>query len=177
MQRRGLNFISDAVAKDLQEENVAVLEQEVDNVAPKIVGLLGLSASCDIGALKEQLAKHCISAKKGSKRENKMGDKDVMEDEGLEEEKGAHQGGEFEVFLCPNPGSSSNMTSKKQRLMFVEIDRDDTEHILEMGMVVDLVLVVMSCKETEVQGLKEDPDKYSHAIDETGYKALGLLRA
>ena len=46
-----------------------------------------------------------------------------------------------------------------------------------MSKVFDLVLVVMSCIDTEVEGLKVDPDKYSNAIDETGYKALGLLRS
>jgi len=35
----------------------------------------------------------------------------------------------------------------------------------------------MSCKETNVAGLKVDPDKHANAIDEAGYKALGLLRS
>lgn len=41
----------------------------------------------------------------------------------------------------------------------------------------DLVLVVMSCSETDIKGVKVDPDRFSNAIDETGYKALGLLRS
>ena len=49
--------------------------------------------------------------------------------------------------------------------------------MLDAGKVADLVLVVMSCKDSETQGLKIDPDRYSHAIDEAGYKALGLLRS
>lgn len=49
--------------------------------------------------------------------------------------------------------------------------------MLEVGKVVDTILVVMSCSEVETNGLKINPDKYSHAIDETGYKALGLLRS
>lgn len=40
-----------------------------------------------------------------------------------------------------------------------------------------MVVVVMSCKETQVEGLKVDPDQNSHAIDELGYKSLGLLRS
>ena len=40
---------------------------------------------------------------------------------------------------------------------------------MEIGRIADLLLVVMSCKDTETQGLKIDPDKYSHAIDEVGY--------
>ena len=37
--------------------------------------------------------------------------------------------------------------------------------------------MVMSCANVETQGLKIDPDKHSHAIDEAGYKALALLRS
>lgn len=50
--------------------------------------------------------------------------------------------------------------------MFVEINRDDPYHVLDTGKVADIILVVMSCSETETQGLKVDPEKYSHAIDE-----------
>jgi hypothetical protein len=52
--------------------------------------------------------------------------------------------------MCPNPGSSTNLGSKKQRLMFLEIDRNNSESVLEVGKVADMILVVMSCKETEV---------------------------
>lgn len=60
MKRRGLNFISDAVAENLDDHSVAVIEQEVDNVAPKIVGILGLHSSCDVNGLRAELVKHCI---------------------------------------------------------------------------------------------------------------------
>lgn len=79
--------------------------------------------------------------------------------------------------MCPNPGSSTNLGSKKQRLIFLEINRDDDYSVLEVGKIADIILVVMSCAESDVKGLKTDPDKYSNAIDETGYKALGLLRS
>lgn len=80
--------------------------------------------------------------------------------------------------MCPNPGSSTNLGSKKQRLIFLEINRDDDDQaVLEVGKLADIVLVVMSCAESDVKGLKIDPDQYSHAIDETGYKALSLLRS
>ncbi len=49
--------------------------------------------------------------------------------------------------------------------------------MLEVGKVADIILVVMSCADSESQLLKVDPDKYSHAIDEVGYKSLGLLRS
>lgn len=61
--------------------------------------------------------------------------------------------------------------------MFVEIDRNDPYSVLEVGKVADIILVVMSCKDSETERLKQDPDRYSHAIDEVGYKALGLLRS
>jgi hypothetical protein len=59
----------------------------------------------------------------------------------------------------------------------LEIDREDPNSVLEIAKVVDMVVVVMSCKDVDTKGLKIDPDKYSHAIDEIGYKALGLLRS
>ena len=83
----------------------------------------------------------------------------------------------FRAYLCPNPGSSTNMGSKKQRLIFLEIDRENPHAVLEVGKIADIIVVVMSCAETDITGLKVDPDKYSNAIDETGYKALGLLRS
>ena len=69
------------------------------------------------------------------------------------------------------------MGSKKQRLVFIEINREDDESVLEVGKTADLILVVMSCADSEVKGVKIDPERFSHAIDEVGYKALGLLRS
>jgi len=43
MQRRGLNFINDTVAESLNDESIQIIEHEVDNVAPKIVGILALN--------------------------------------------------------------------------------------------------------------------------------------
>ena len=60
MQRRGLNFISDSVADKLEEDQITTLEEETDNIAPKIVGILGLSGTCDIKGLRLELVKHCI---------------------------------------------------------------------------------------------------------------------
>lgn len=49
--------------------------------------------------------------------------------------------------------------------------------MLDVGKVADLVLVVMSCKETNVSGVKDDPFLHSKAIDEIGYRALSLIRS
>jgi hypothetical protein len=46
-----------------------------------------------------------------------------MEEE--EDVKGEGDDSQFKAYVCPNPGSSTNLGSKKQRLMFMEIDRND----------------------------------------------------
>lgn len=65
-----------------------------------------------------------------------------------EEEKGTSDVDLLKAYICPNAGSSSNLVAKKQRLIFVEINREDVYSILDIGKVADLVLMVMSCKET-----------------------------
>jgi hypothetical protein len=61
MKRRGLNFINDGPAtENLDDEQLATLENEVDNVAPKIVGILALNESCDVKGLRHEMVKHCI---------------------------------------------------------------------------------------------------------------------
>ena len=57
------------------------------------------------------------------------------------------------------------------------MNREDQHAVLELGKIADIILVVMSCADTDIKGLKVDPDKHSNAIDEVGYKALGLLRS
>lgn len=60
MKRRGLNFISDSVVDTLDEQSIATIEQEVDNVAPKVVGILALNASCDVKTLRSEMVKYCL---------------------------------------------------------------------------------------------------------------------
>lgn len=79
--------------------------------------------------------------------------------------------------MCPNPGASSNMASRKQRLIFLEMNRNDPYSIMDVAKVADLVLVVMSCRKTNVTGVKQDPFEHSKAIDELGYRALSLIRS
>ena len=45
----------------LDMESIETLESEVDNIAPKIVGILPLSGACDTGYLRNQMADYCIS--------------------------------------------------------------------------------------------------------------------
>jgi len=46
------------------------------------------------------------------------------------------------------------MCSRKQRLIFLDIDRNDPYSVLDVSKIADIVLVIMSCKETNVSGVK-----------------------
>ncbi len=59
MQRRGLNFVSDNLVDNMEEESVQTIEGEVDNVAPKVVGILALSEACDIKIVRQEMVKYC----------------------------------------------------------------------------------------------------------------------
>jgi len=50
------------------------------------------------------------------------------------------------------------MSSRKQRLIFKVIDRNDVYSVMDIGKVADLLIMVMSCKQTDASGLKMDPD-------------------
>ena len=101
MKRRGLNFISETAAENMDDSTVATLEQEVDNVAPKVVGILGLSSACDVAGLRAEMVKHCIEYQRTlTKSKN---DEDILPEE---------IASQFKAFVCPNPGSS-NFGSKK----------------------------------------------------------------
>ena len=86
-------------------------------------------------------------------------------------------GTQFKAYLCPNPASSTNMASRKQRLIFLQIDRNDPHSILDTCKVADIVVAVMSCQKTNVGGIKYDPYEQAQAIDELGYRALHLVRS
>ncbi len=86
-------------------------------------------------------------------------------------------GTQFKAYLCPNPASSTNMSSRKQRLIFMQVDRNDPYSVLDVCKVADLVIGVMSCKHTNVSGLKSDPFEHAQAIDEIGYRTLFMLRS
>ena len=60
MKRRGLNFITENHEQNLDMESIDVLEKEVDNVAPRIVGILSLSESSDSTYLRNQMVDYCI---------------------------------------------------------------------------------------------------------------------
>lgn len=172
MKRRGLNFITENHEQNLDMESIDTIEKEVDNIAPKIVGILRLSEASDSKYLRNQMVDYCANYM-ASLHTSKKSKKDQME----EDEDKIDRESPYQAFICPNAGSSANMSSRKQRLIFVEIDRDDVYSIMDIGKVADIILMVMSCKETDTSKISNDPDQYSKAIDEQGYKALGLLRS
>jgi len=64
----------------------------------------------------------------------------------------------------------------KERLSLIKTQRN-IYNILDICKVVDLVIFVSSCKNTDVSNWKKEPDRYSQAIDEFGYNILSILRA
>jgi len=141
-------------------------------VAPKIVAVLGLSETSDTEQVRNALVRSCLVFQESQKTKKQVR-KD--EEELMEEEEAL--GTQFKAYLCPNPASSTNMASRKQRLIFLQVDRNDPYSILDICKVADLVVATMSCKNTNVGGLKQDPFEQSKAIDEIGYRALHLMRS
>ena len=47
MKRRGLNFVTEHHEELLDQSTITVCEEQLDNVAPKIVGILQLGPSVD----------------------------------------------------------------------------------------------------------------------------------
>ena len=174
MQRRGLNFLTEHSERNLDEETIQAVEGEVDNVAPKIVGLLGLGESCNVHELRDQLVAYCeelaASLRTKTKKELKAEAKEAME--GKEEVKMSEivfedtTDAEMKAYIIPNAGAGGNLNSKRQRVIFRTIDRNDVYSVLDTGKVADMVLMVMSAKNVDETQLKTDPDKYSGAIDE-----------
>ena len=189
LKRRGLDFVTDACAEDMDEDEIEVLEQEVDNVAPKVIALLGLSDHSDVAALRQQMIDQCKKHEaniKGSSHQGNnpnAGEDDIefsvnpkeSEDMQQEEEESKFDS-QFRAYMCPNPGSNANMGSKKQRMIFLEMNRHDPHSILDIGKVADIIVVAMSCKKSNLQDVKLDPYSSSNAIDEVGYKSLSLLK-
>ena len=81
MKRRGLNFITDQHEENMDEECIDKMEKEIDNVAPKIIAILGLSKSCDTGVLKQQLSEYCEDFKESlmGKKNKKNDDQEIVD--------------------------------------------------------------------------------------------------
>ena len=172
MKRRGLNFVTEHHEELLDQQVIEACETQLDNVAPKIVAILGLSESANTEEVRNALVRSCLvfGESQKSKKQDKKDEEELMEEEEA-------FGTQFKAYLCPNPASSTNMSSRKQRLIFLQIDRNDPYSILDVCKIADLVIGVMSCRYTQVGGLKQDPFEHAKAIDEIGYRALHLVRS
>lgn len=122
---------------------------------------------------------YCLEYQQDTVKLSKRELKDQKKNGMTVDEQGDNEGdnAEYRAYLCPNAGSNNNLSSNRQRLIFMEIDRNDVYSILDVGKVADMILMVMSANHAEEAQLKIDPDSASGAIDEQGYKALGLLRS
>ena len=60
MKRRGLNFVTEHHDELLSEDTIQTVETQLDNVAPRIVGILGLSESSDTAAIRKCLVSQCL---------------------------------------------------------------------------------------------------------------------
>ena len=171
MKKRGLNFVTEHHEELLDQETIQVCESQLDNVAPKIVALLSLGEDCQVTEIRSTLVEHCLQYAESLKSEkNRRGLDEIMEEE-------TEFGSQFKAYLCPNPGSSSNLASRKQRLIFLEMDRNDPFSVMDIAKIADIVVVSLSCKKTNVNGIKQDPFEHAKAIDEVGYRALSLIRS
>ena len=52
MKRRGLNFVTEHHEQLLEQDTIQACEQQLDNVAPKVISLLGVGESCDLQAVR-----------------------------------------------------------------------------------------------------------------------------
>mmetsp|Transcript_25123 Transcript_25123/g.28906 ORF Transcript_25123/g.28906 Transcript_25123/m.28906 type:complete len:322 (-) Transcript_25123:1543-2508(-) len=151
-ERRGLKSMSlqDLKIDEEVKENVKPLMQ---NVAPKIVAIIPLNASSNAEAIRDSLAKECS-------RDEEVEDMKIDEDNPMK------------AYLVESGG---NLGIKRQRLMF-HVCKRDAYSVLDVCKVADILLFTLSCEEAKVDKVKDDPDEFANAIDETGYKILSLLR-
>ena len=87
---------------------IEACETQLDNVAPKIVAILGLSESANTEEVRNALVRSCLvfGESQKSKKQDKKDEEELMEEEEA-------FGTQFKAYLCPNPASSTNMSSRK----------------------------------------------------------------
>ena len=60
MKRRGLNFVTEHHDELLSEATITQVEEQLDNVAPKIVALLALGESVETSEVRNALVAQCL---------------------------------------------------------------------------------------------------------------------
>lgn len=81
MKRRGLNFVTEHHEELLDQSTITACEQQLDNVAPKVVALLGLGEDCDTQAVRSALVHHCIEYGESLKGKNNRRDAEEVMNE------------------------------------------------------------------------------------------------
>ena len=151
-ERRGLKNIN---VEDLKIESDVkeLVKQHMQNVPPKIIAIVGLNESTDVETLKNQLIKECLEVEEND---------DMKTDDG----------NSMKAYIVE---SGANLGIKRQRMIFQTVKRDPYS-VLDIAKVADIMIFTFSCEEAKVDKVKDDPDEFANAIDETGYKILSLLR-
>ena len=60
MKRRGLNFVTEHHEELLEQQTIEACEEQLDNVAPKVVAILSLSDSGDTNEVRNALVRQCL---------------------------------------------------------------------------------------------------------------------
>ena len=80
MKRRGLNFLTENHEQNLDMASIDTIEKEVDNIAPKIIGILPLSADCDTKYLRDQMVDYCVNYMEGLNTTKKSKKSDMSDE-------------------------------------------------------------------------------------------------
>lgn len=67
-------------------------------------------------------------------------------------------------------------TAKRYKMIYRVCKREIYE-VMDVCKVADVLILAMSCKDAQLEKLKDDPDQFANAIDEKGYKFLDVIRA
>lgn len=128
------------------------------NIPPKIVALIALNEASNL----ESISKNLEETFKTS-----------MLNESNNDEKYSFHRINDSMFTSSVP---HQIFKGKERLSIIKTKRD-IYNILDICKVADVLVFVSSCKNTDASNWKLDPDKYSHSIDEFGYKVLSMIRS
>ena len=151
-ERRGLNKTNVEELK-IDDDVKELIKPHMQNIPPKIVAIIGLNEWTNVEEIKNKLIKECS--------EN---------DEG--EDMNTDENNQMKAYIVE---SGANLGIKRQRLIFQSVKRDPYS-VLDVAKVADIIIFTFSCEEAKVDKVKDDPDEFANAIDETGYKILSLLR-
>lgn len=71
MKRRGLNFVTEHHEELLKHDVIEMCETQLDNVAPKVIALVGLSEDADTASVRQSLVEHCLMYIENQKKADK----------------------------------------------------------------------------------------------------------